>query len=104
MNRMQRNIEAAVRATFDPDLRRKQIDRLGKHLQFSRMTLFFIGAVALLEIIVSLFGDRSHTGGTFLAVAAVLLAAHVGMSMRLVQLKVEEERDKRAESTASNDE
>ena len=95
MNSMQK-IEEAARIILDPIHRCEQIRGLEKRLRFSRVVLLICAAATILSVIAYALGDRSNAPGIFMGVTAVLLAGHMAVFLRLVQLKVEEERDKKA--------
>ncbi|MCP4377037.1 MAG: hypothetical protein GY794_12770 [bacterium] len=93
-----KNLDEAVQITLDPVRRHEQIECLKKRLRFSRVAILICGVVTLASIIAFAMDHRaSYAPGIFLGVSAILLAKHVGVSLRLVQLKVEEERDKKAD-------
>jgi uncharacterized membrane-anchored protein YitT (DUF2179 family) len=101
MNSMKK-IEEAVRITLDPIRRGEQIGRLEKRLQFSRAVLLIFAVAIILSVIASVLCERTSTSlaslGISLAVTALLSTGHMAAKLRLVQLKVEEERYKKEQN------
>jgi len=94
MNTMQK-IDEAVRITFDPADRRRQIGGLEKRLRLNRVVLLITAVAAIGSIVASALGEQSNAPGIFMGLMGVLCASHIGMALRLIQLKVEEQRDKK---------
>ena len=98
MNSMKK-IEDAVRTTLDPIRRGVEIRRLEKSFRFFRVALPILAAGTILITIVPLLRERAYFPLVMiLAFLALAYAGHMAEKMRLVQLKVEEERCKKEQN------